>query len=74
MTAAPVLKQATRNMFRHRALSEEQCRLPRTSRLTAVDTERREVLASVRRAMRQKTMEPARSAACRFLLQHLARG
>jgi hypothetical protein len=40
--------------------------------LTTLDEERREVLDSVRDAMRRKTIEPACMAACRFLLQHLA--
>jgi hypothetical protein len=74
MTAALVLEQATRKIFRPQALSKELSRLPGTSRLTTRDKERREVLESVRRAMGRKTMEPACSAACGFLLQHLARG
>ena len=71
MTATPVLEQALREMFRHRALPEERRRLARTSRLTTMDEERHEVLESIRRAMRRKTTAPACNAACRFLLQHL---
>ena len=62
MAATPVLERAPRKMFRQRA-----------SRPTTMDEERREVLESVRGAMRQKTMEPACRAACHFLLQHLTR-
>jgi len=60
MAATPVLERAPRKMFRQRA-----------SRPTTMDEERREVLESVRRAMRQSPMEPSRDAACRFLLRHL---
>ena len=60
MTATPVLERAPRKMFRQRA-----------SRPTTMDEERREVLESVRCAMRQSPMEPSRNAACRFLLRHL---
>jgi hypothetical protein len=71
MTATPVLERALRKMFRHRAVPEKRHRLARASRATTMDDECREVLESVRRAMRRKTMEPACNAACRFLLQHL---
>ena len=73
MTAAPVFEQGTRKTFRHQALSNDLSRLSRTLRLTTIDEERREVLDSVRGAMRQKTVEPACRAACHFLLQHLTR-
>jgi hypothetical protein len=73
MSAARILKQTTREMFRPQVSSDHLSRLPRTSRLTTGDQERREVLESVRGAMRQKTMEPACRAACHFLLQHLTR-
>ena len=70
MTATPVLEQGTRKTRRHRTLSG----LTLVSRLTAMEEERREVLESVRCAMRQRPIEPARSAACHFLLQHLSQG
>jgi hypothetical protein len=74
MTAARVFELGTRKMFRHQGLSRDLSRLTRPSRLAAMDEERREVLETVCRAMRQKTMQPARGAACRFLLQHLSQG
>ena len=60
MAATPVLVRAPRKMFRQRA-----------PRPTTMDEERREVLESVRCAMRQSPMEPSRNAACHFLLRHL---
>ena len=74
MTGAPVLELGIRKLFRQEGSSRNLARLTRPSRLAAMDEERREVLETVCRAMRQKTMEPARSAARRFLLQHLYQG
>lgn len=63
MTATPVSERAPNKLFRRQI---------RNLDLTTLDEERREVLDSVRDAMRRKTIEPACMAACRFLLQHLA--
>ena len=73
MNATPVLEHCTRKTLSPRALSEDVCEVVLGSGLTAMDEERRDVLESVRSALRQKSREPARRAACRFLLQHLSR-
>ena len=76
MSTAPVLELHRRKMLECQGLARGSAGVSDWSlgAQTAMEEERREVLDGVRRAMAQKTLDPARSAACHFLLRHLSGG